>query len=424
MRLKKSNFIARLFAKGKPEPKVFNARDFKLLPEAFDQHARDVVKTLQEKGFEAYIVGGGVRDQLLSLHPKDFDIVTNALPEQIKKLFNRAIIIGRRFRLVHVYFSRYEFVEVATFRREQTFMVKQIQSSVKKSGVVARDNVYGTIEEDAFRRDFTVNALYYDPTQQRIIDFNEAMQDVKNKVLRLIGKPSVRLREDPVRILRALRISNKIGFKVDEATLKAIPKFIPLLKDIAGGRLFDEYQKIFLHGDAMRNFNTLEEFGILPYLFPSLPETLKNEKSRLMITSALTNTDLRYQAGKTINPAFLISVFVWPALLERQKALQKNRSKREAYATAARALLKEQTAVTNMPGYLAEFMEQVWNLQHQLERCNKSKAQHFLKHPRYRAAYDFLVLRAELGEVKKSTASWWGHLYEMSEEDRKAFLEA
>lgn len=423
MRLKKNNFITRLFAKEKPEAKFYNAQEFQLFPEDFDQHARDVVKTLQDNGYQAYIVGGGVRDQLLNLHPKDFDIVTNALPEQIKKLFNRALIIGRRFRLVHVYFSRYDFVEVATFRREQNFVSKQINSSVKKNGVVARNNLYGTLEEDAFRRDFTVNALYYDPTHQKITDFNEALQDVKNKVLRLIGKPAVRLREDPVRILRALRISNKISFKIDDLTLKAIPKFIPLLKDIAGGRLFDEYQKIFFHGDAVKNFKTLEEFGILPYLFPTLPVTLQNDKARAMILHALGNTDERYKADKTINPAFLISVFLWFNLQERQKELAKKHSKREAYSVAVRGILKEQTQVTNMPGYLVDFIEQVWGLQHQLERCNKNKALHYLKHPRYRAAYDFLSLRSELGEIKKSVPAWWDKLYLMPIEERVAFLE-
>ncbi len=171
MRLKKNNFIAKLFSKAKLESKIYDARDFGLSRDGFDRHACEVVKTLQDHGFQAYIVGGGVRDQLINLHPKDFDVATNARPEQIKKCFQRCIVIGRRFRLAHVYFGRYDFVEVATFRKEQAFVVKQVKSAFKKSGVVARDNLYGTLEEDAFRRDFTVNALYYDPLHHHIIDF-------------------------------------------------------------------------------------------------------------------------------------------------------------------------------------------------------------------------------------------------------------
>ncbi len=422
MRLKKSNFIARLFKKGRPEAKTYDARDFELLREGFHHHAMQVVKVLQEAGFEAYIVGGGVRDQLLDLHPKDFDVATNARPEQVKKCFSRAIIIGRRFRLVHVFFSRYDFVEVATFRKEQAFLAKKLKTNLQKNGIVARDNAYGTLEEDAFRRDFTVNALYYDPLHQKIIDFNNGMTDLKHKVLRLIGKPTVRLQEDPVRILRALRISNKIGFAIDDATTQAIPKFIPLLKEIAGGRLFDEYQKLFLHGDSVRNFASLKQFGILPYLFPTLPQALKEERSVKMIQAALENTDARCQAGKTINPAFLIAVFLWHPLHVRMVSLQKKGSKREAYAKAVREILKEQTLVTNMPGHLVEFIEQTWMLQRALERRSIPKALHIVTHPRYRAAFDFLLLRSQVGEVKQDICDWWHKLYQMKSEDRAAFL--
>lgn len=424
MRLKKNNFIAKIFAKGKPECRTYDAREYGLYPDRFDEHACEIVKTLQDNKFEAFVVGGGVRDYLLDLHPKDFDIATGARPEQVQKYFKRAILIGRRFRIVHVYFGRYDFLEVATFRREQPFMARQLKSTVKKSGMIARDNAYGTLEEDAFRRDFTVNALYYDPTHHRIIDFNGGMDDVKKKVLRLIGKPSVRLREDPVRILRALRISNKISFKVDDATLKTIPKFVPLLAEVAGGRLFDEYQKLFLYGDATKNFNTLKEFGILPYFFPTLQNSLDDEKATKMIMHALSNTDSRCRAGKTINPAFLVAVFLWKTLKDRHVVLQKTNSKHQAYLMAVREILKEQTKVTNMPGYLPEFIDHVWGLQRQLELKGKAKVLDILKNSRYRAAYDFLLLRAEIGEVKQSLCQWWNALYSMTEEERVVFLEA
>ncbi len=369
---------------------------------------------MQDAGFEAYIVGGGVRDQLLNLHPKDFDVATNAHPEEIKKCFKRALIIGRRFRLVHVYFNRYDFVEVATFRKEQT--------SVGKNGMIARDNLFGSFEQDAFRRDFTVNALYYDPTHQKIFDFMQGMEDLKHKVLRLIGKPSVRLQEDPVRILRALRISNKIGFVIDEVTLKTIPKMIPLLAHVAGGRLFDEYQKLFLHGEGGKNFVSLQEWGILPYLFPMLPQALQDRKAAKMVNAALRNTDERCKTGKTINPGFLIAVFLWHSLHTHQAILAKSCSKREAYLKAVKEVLKTQTTITNMPGHFVEMIEQVWALQRLLEQRHPSKVLGLLASNRYRAAYDFLLLRAEIGEVKSDLPKWWDQLYKMQEPERLKFL--
>lgn len=423
MRLKKNNFIAKLFVKGKAGCQVYDAEDYNLYPENFDHNACEIIKTLQRHQFEAYVVGGGVRDQLLDLHPKDFDVVTNARPEQIQQYFKRALIIGRRFRLVHVYFGRYHFVEVATFRKAKTFVARRLQSVFKKPRAVLRDNPYGTLEEDAFRRDFTVNALYYDPTHHRILDFTGGMEDIQNKILRLIGKPGARLQEDPVRILRAFRIANKIGFMIDAVMLKAIPKFIPLLAEVAGGRLFDEYQKLFLHGQALQNFKTLREFGVLSYFFPHLDQACQDEKTLKMITSALQNSDARYKEGRTIHPAFLISVFLWKTLKERQAVLQQSQTKRQAYLLAVREVLKEQTKITNMPGYLLEFIEQVWNLQRQLELKIKDKAEQIVKHPRYRAAYDFLLLRAESGEVKNSLCQWWDALYKMSPEERANFLE-
>ncbi len=250
------------------------------------------------------------------------------------------------------------------------------------------------------------------------------MQDSKAKVLRLIGKPSIRLREDPVRILRALRISNKIGFRIDEATYKTMPKFIPLLSEIAGGRLFDEYQKLFLHGDGLKNFASLKQLGILPYLFPHLEQTLQNSKAARMIELALKNTDARIQAGKTINAAFLVAVLLWQTLIDRQVVLRQHKSPREAYANAVAEVLKEQLKITNMPGHLPEFIQQVWGLQRQLERPVRSKVLSILTHPRYRAAYDFLVLRGEVGEVDLAVCSWWNDLYDMTEADRLVAVEA
>lgn len=426
MNLKKNNFIAKLFSR-KPRastltPTVYDARELDLWPNDFHSHALQVVEALQKQKYEAYIVGGGVRDQLLNLHPKDFDVATNASPEQVKKCFQRCIIIGKRFRLAHVYFSRYEFVEVATFRKDHSFATHHSEASTRKGGIISRDNVYGSIEDDVVRRDFSVNALYYNPSTHEILDFCEGLPDLKARVLRLIGTPAERLREDPVRILRALRIGNKIGCTIESASLKAIPKFVPLLRSISGGRLFDEYQKIFLHGQAEKNFNSLVDFKILPILFPYLPETLKDKASAEMIKRALRNTDERYYAKKTINPAFLISVFLWGALFSVKQDLLKKMPPRAANQEAVTVVLKTQTQITNMPRYQVEVIEDIWYLQRQLEQRRSKKVLEIVNHPRYRAAYDFLLLRSEIGQVKSSLCEWWHRLYLMSPEERSAFV--
>lgn len=418
MNLKKNSFIAKLFSKKPRSPKlvatIHDARELDLWPNDFHSHALDVVEILQQHKYEAYIVGGGVRDQLLNLHPKDFDVATNASPEQVKKCFQRCLIIGKRFRLAHVYFGRYDFVEVATFRKDHSFATHHSEASTRKGGIISRDNVYGSIEDDVVRRDFSVNALYYNPTTHEILDFCDGLPDLKARIIRLIGKPEERFREDPVRILRALRIGNKIACTIEPATLKAIPKFVPLLASISGGRLFDEYQKILLHGQAEKNFNSLLEFKILPILFPRLPEALKDKDAAQMILSALRNTDERYYAKKTINPAFLISVFLWHNL---------PRGGRGA-AEAMTAVLKEQARVTNIPRYQGEVIEDIWHLQRHLEHHRKKKILDTLQHPRYRAAYDFLLLRSEIGEVKPSLCEWWNRLYLMSDDARADFVNA
>lgn len=424
MNLKKNNFIANFFRKKQKEAEVFDARSFNLWPTHFHAHALEVVKTLQKNGFEAYIVGGGVRDLLLGLHPKDFDVATHAEPAQIKKCFSRCIIIGKRFRLAHVYFGRHDFVEVATFRKDHSFAKHHLDAATRKGGLIARDNVYGSIKDDVIRRDFTLNALYYNPGTHEILDFCKGMDDLQLRILRLIGKPQDRLREDPVRILRAIRISNKIGFSIDEATLKAIPKHVPLLQNISGGRLFDEYQKILLHGQAEINFNSLVHFEILPILFPLLPEAMQNPLVTQMITQALRNTDERYAAKKTINPAFLIAVFLWPSLQNIRKKLLKTCAPSQAYRTAAEETLRSQTKVLNMPRYLSEVVQTIWVLQRPLELRQKTKILDLVNHARYRAAFDFLLLRSQIGQVKPALCQWWETFYQMTPEERLAYVEA
>jgi poly(A) polymerase len=424
MNLKKNNFIAKLFKKKpKLEPVVYDARASDLWPNNFPPHVLKIIETLQRRGYEAYIVGGGIRDQLMSLHPKDFDVVTNALPEQIKKCFERALIIGKRFKLVHVYYDRREYIEVATFRKDHSLAKHKSEGALRQGGIVARDNVYGTIEDDALRRDFTVNAFYYNPSTHELLDFSNGIADFQARVLRLIGQPDARLKEDPVRILRALRISNKLDFDIDAATFAAIPQHIELLSSIAGGRIFDEYQKILLYGQAEKNFDTLVKMNILPILFPALARSLNVSWFADMVRQALRNTDERYYARKTINPAFLIGVFLWQELQSTKKKLTEKMSYKKAYQDAVKMTLTAQNKITGMPRYMTEMIEDVWALQRQLELRRKKNILGIVTHSKYRAAYDFLLLRSQVGQVKPALCQWWEKLYMMSESDRSEFIE-
>ncbi|MCX7122616.1 MAG: polynucleotide adenylyltransferase PcnB [Gammaproteobacteria bacterium] len=405
------------------EPVIYDARASELWPTNFPSHVLKMIEALQRRGYQAYIVGGGIRDQLMSLHPKDFDLVTDALPEQIKKCFDRAIIIGKRFKLVHVYFDRRDYIEVATFRQDHSLAKHKSEGALRQGGIVSRDNVYGTIEDDALRRDFTVNAFYYNPGTHELMDFSNGIKDFQARILRLIGEPDARLKEDPVRILRALRISNKLDFTIDEATFKAIPQHIDLLSSIAGGRLFDEYQKILLYGQAEKNFDSLQTMNILPILFPTLVISLKVSWFSEMVRRALRNTDERYYAKKTINPAFLIGVFLWQELQACKKKLAETMSYKKAYQDAVKITLGAQNKITSMPRFMTEMIEEVWALQRQLELRREKNILGIVNHPRYRAAYDFLLLRSEVGQVKSTLCQWWEKLYLMSTNDRAEFVE-
>lgn len=417
MKLKKNNFIAKLLKQSIVRAKEYNARDYGLYPSDFGKGVLSVIETLKQHGFQAYIVGGGVRDQILNLHPKDFDVATNAHPEEIKKCFQRAIIIGKRFRLVHVYVNRREYIEVATFRAGHQHAQDENDARTKKGGIIARDNVYGTIEEDAFRRDFTVNALYYDPVRGKLLDFCEGIPDIKAKILRLIGKPHVRFKEDPVRILRVLRFANKLGFNIEAKTLKAIPQDLPMLKEISGGRLFDEYTKLMLYGQAYKNFYTLYENKALEYFFPYTLECWQQNWFVEMINSALENTDERFYQNKTIHPAFLIAVFLYAPQIKSFQALGKHSSKKQAFIQAMDEVLKAQSKHTTMPNYFAQMVRDVWSLQRPLELRRKNKVLEILKHPRFRAAYDFLMLRADAGQVNKGIYQFWTDVQVLEEAD-------
>ena len=415
MKLKKNNFIAKLLKKSVIRAKEYEAKTYGLYPSDFDRSVLSVIETLKQHGFQAYIVGGGVRDQILKLNSKDFDVATDAHPEEIKKCFSRALIIGKRFRLVHVYFNRRDYIEVATFRADHQHAQHKSDAQTKKGGIIARDNVYGTLEEDAFRRDFTVNALYYDPIRGKVFDYCDGIPDLKAKVLRLIGKPHLRFKEDPVRILRALRFANKMGFTIEEKTLRAIPEDLPMLAEISGGRLFDEYTKLMLYGQAYKNFCTLRDFKALVYLFPFTLECLEESWFIQMINLALENTDERFYQNKTIHPAFLIAVFLHAPFLRNFQTLTKSMSRKQAFQDAMDMTLKAQSKHTSMPNFFSQMVRDVWSLQHALELRRKNKVIEILRHPRFRAAYDFMLLRADVGKVNQSIAKFWTEVQTLEE---------
>jgi len=417
MKLKKSNFIAKLFRKRKLKlaPKIYSATSLHLHPDQFSSAVLTVVSTLQQKGYQAYIVGGGVRDQLLGLTAKDFDVATDAHPEQVKRCFQRCLIIGKRFRLAHVYINRRDYIEVATFRAGHEQAKHKDDAHVKHEGIISRDNVYGTIEEDALRRDFSVNALYYDPIKEVILDFNSGLEDLQNKTLRLLGKPDQRLQEDPVRILRGIRISCKLNFTMDTPLLEAIPKHLPLLSKISGGRLFDEYTKLFLHGKGLSNFHCLRKYNAFAYLFPETEIAFKEEWFKAMVEHALDNTDLRIHSGKTIHPAFLIAVFLYAPLKQRNLELQSTMSKKQALITAVEEVLKQQAKTTSMPNYFGQMVRDIWFLQRALELKRKTKVLEVLANPRFRAAYDFALLRASVSELSPRITEFWTEAQSLDE---------
>ena len=367
----------------------------------FDKHLLDkdalkVVNVLTKAGFEAYLVGGCIRDLLLGYQPKDFDIATSATPEQAHKLFKRSRLIGRRFRLLHVMFSPRKFLEVATFR------AGKVQTS--NNGVV-RDNLYGSLEEDAFRRDFTVNALYYDVAKSELIDYVGGLDDLKASRIEMIGDPIERFEEDPVRMIRAVRFQAKLGSSLSEDILKAIKKQACLLSNIPPARLFDECVKLFHNEKSLEIFRQLENLGLLKQLF-------RQTESTTFIEQALINTSERIKAGKSVTPAFLFAVFLWSAQNKRFEQLAKKKSSRFLIMNqASDEVIRKQVEQVMMPKWLSARVRDTWIMQHKLEICNPKKEKELIAHPRFRMAYDFLVLRSQsINPQLKERADRWTQL--------------
>lgn len=389
------------------------------------ESALKVLYRLKNAGFEGHLVGGGVRDLLLGREPKDFDVSTDATPEQVRGLFRNSRIIGRRFKIVHVRFGR-DIIEVATFRGHHSQSADGGRTS--DEGMILRDNVYGTLEEDAWRRDFTINALYYNVKDFSVVDYTGGMEDLKAGRLRLIGDPEDRFREDPVRMLRAVRFAAKLGFRIDPAVEKAIYDLGHLLQDIPPARLFEEVLKLFLSGHAVASFEGTRHYRLFEHLFPAVEECLAHEEQGFpltFITRAMENTDYRLANDRPVTPAFLLAALLWePMRVETDDAIEDGLPPYQAIHAAADAVLREQTSRVSIPRRFSAVMREIWVLQSRFERRFGKRAYVLLSHERFRAAYDFLVLRAENGEADPQLAEWWTRFQDVNEEKQRAMIDA
>lgn len=375
---------------------------------------------LKKEGFDAFLVGGCVRDLLLGREPKDFDVATNADPDEVRRIFRNCRLIGRRFRLAHVHFGK-EVIEVATFRgngEEQN--EKQV---LDKEGRLLRDNVYGTIEEDVWRRDFTVNALYYNIKDYSVVDYVGGMADHKAGVIRLIGDPETRFREDPVRMLRAVRFAVKLGFNVHPECQTAIHANATLLDSIPPARLYDEVLKLFMTGYALQTFEMLRHYGLFQILFPATEKSLSFEENgfpKLFLSKALENSDKRIADGKTVTAYFLLSAFLWePVQSAAKNYLAQGVPEFMAYQDAANEVVSKQVKLTAMPRFITTAMREVWSLQPKFNARVGLKPSRLLTHPRFRAAYDFLLLRAETGGAEPELAEWWTTYQNANENEQR-----
>jgi len=374
---------------------------------AINRNAISTVKTLLDAGHKAYLVGGCVRDLLLGMKPKDFDISTDARPEEVVKLFKRSRIIGRRFRIVHVYFGR-EILEITTFRGHHPEDDDHPHASRSESGQLLRDNIYGSASEDALRRDFTANALYYDVTDNTILDYADGYKDIQNRILHIIGDPEKRYREDPVRMLRALRFAGKLGFEIEAETAKPIRDLAGLLGNIPAARLFDESLKVFLSGYGSKTLPLMLDYGLFEQLYPITAPCLNNDFFVQMIVQALKNTDHRLAIGKGITPAFFYAVVLWGPLLEASEHHKKNGLPEvPALHRASQEVISAQITRTSIPKRFSLPMKEIWDMQLRLPKRHGARAEKLSHYPRFRAAYDFVLLREECGEDCDGLGQWW-----------------
>jgi poly(A) polymerase len=397
----------------KPQPRIFSRGEHPISRDAISDSALKVLYRLKNAGYRALLVGGSVRDLLLGREPKDFDVATDAHPEQVRELFRNCLLIGRRFRLAHVRFGR-EIIEVSTFRAPHH--VTDEGSGTNVDGRIVRDNVYGTLDEDVWRRDFTANALYYDIEDFAVIDHVGGVADIQAGLIRLIGEPEQRYTEDPVRLLRAVRFAVKLGFRIHPDTERPMRAMSPLLGEIPAARLFEETLKLFLGGCALQTFEQLRRYGLFGALFPQTEAVLAREEGgfpQMLLVRALQNTDQRIAEGKPVTPGFLIAALLWsPVHAAASTHLANGLGEMEAYSLAADAVISRQIASTALPRRFTQMAREIWQLQSRFGRRQGKRPERLAQHPNFRAAYDFLVLRAESGEGVGELAGWWTRFQE------------
>lgn len=390
-------------------------------------NALKVLNRLNGDGFEAYLVGGSVRDLLLHKAPKDFDVATNATPSQIRKLFRNARIIGRRFKLVHILFYK-EIIEVATFRAqsEDAESEQEENHQTNEQGMLVRDNVFGSLEDDAWRRDFTINSMYYRVTDSAIIDFTGGKADCDNKLIRIIGEPTNRYKEDPVRMIRAIRFSAKLHFNIEKETSEAIHKNAALINNVSSSRLFDEMTKLYQCGEAETTHRLLLEYGLFAQLFPQTAALQNSDyPSNAFIGIALENTDRRIQQDKPVTPAFLMSVLLWFPLMEKTQMLQEEgHPPLPALEQAMSIVISEQNQTVFIPKRFSQVMREIWLLQYRFNKRFGKRPYSLLHHPRFRAAYDFMALRALAGDEDMELANWWTEFQDKDEEGQQSMINA
>ena len=418
-------FISRVFGHKVPassgEANVIGVNKHGIRRDALSSGSLRTVEALQQQGFKAYVVGGAVRDLLAGLKPKDFDVATNATPEQVRNCFRRSRIIGRRFQIVHVLMGA-ETIEVTTFRGHHD-QHSGSRAQTDGQGRVLRDNVFGSEKDDAARRDFTVNALYYDPTSETIVDYHHGLADLKQKTLRMIGDPPTRYREDPVRMLRAVRLASKLDLSIEPATRESISELAGLLENVPPSRLFDEMLKLLTSGDAVKCLKRLRAEGLHHGVLPLLDVILDQPLGERFVMLALENTDRRVREGKPISPGFLFATLLWHEVLAKWEALKAGGERPiPALFAAMDDVLDTQSEKLAITRRVAGDIKDIWLLQPRFEQRSGKRPYSLIEQARFRAGYDFLLLRAESGEIPAELGKWWTDFLNADGEARAAML--
>src|SRR5690625_1428297 len=411
------NFVRRVLKPNSHTPLRIPVEEHKINKRHVSRHAIKVCEVLQDHGYEAYVVGGAVRDLLVGIQPKDFVVATNATPDQIRPLFRRAFIIGRRFRLVHVVFGR-EVIETSTFRAASN---KGHQTD--QHGRILRDNVYGPLRDDATRRDFTFNAWYYDPPTQEVIDFHQGVEDLKNQIVRIIGDAETRYREDPVRMLRAVRFAAKLEAQIDSDTHAPIPKLAHLIDNVPTSRRFDEAIKLLSCGQAIDCLKQLDKEGLIKYIFSVFPNLYAQKESAHFLDLAFERTDQRVRTGQSISPSFLFAALLWPLVRQQWQLEQENGTPPiPAMANACAHVLDQHAAEIAIQRRFQSDMREIWFMQARFHRVSNRAIWRMVEQPRFRAAVDFLQLRAATRDFDSVQAQWWMDLANSNHDTRAEMI--